>query len=319
MKDFVEAKKIFELVYDNKDTPYEIRNSVIFFLNNIDNEIGYIRPNISIFKEKNPGRDPGSGQHLLFGTIPVNYDSNNMNNKKVYGATLEIQGGKIISENTFAGFELRTKSYFQKNNEENKINDSRVFLNYKINDILFVSPSYYIFEKDGQDYHLASNSFNVVKKNEFFDINYSYSIGHQDYRFNKDANSNRSSNIIGATFIINDFEVIPSLGREIISARDDQYSLVNNFQSLKINRNFYNRRFLAEIDYFKVNQDSKEVDPLWAIKRSDEQYNYNLSICDRTIVIFSYFACIGYSKTENYSNNSIYNYNNNQIKLTFRK
>lgn len=249
----------------------------------------------------------------------MNYDSNNKNNKKVYGATLEIQGGKIIGENTFAGFELRTKSYFQKNNEENKINDSRVFLNYKINDILFVSPSYYIFEKDGQDYHLASNSFNLVKKNEFFDINYSYSIGYQDYRFNKDANSNRSSNIIGATFIINDFEVIPSLGREIISARDDQYSLVNNFQSLKINRNFYNRRFLAEIDYFKVNQDSKEVDPLWAIKRSDEQHNYNLSICDRTIVIFSYFACIGYSKTENYSNNSIYNYNNNQIKLTFRK
>ena len=68
-----------------------------------------------------------------------------------------------------------------------------------------------------------------------------------------------------------------------------------------------------------MNQDSKEVDPLWAIKRNDEQYNYNLSICDRTIVIFSYFACIGYSKTENYSNNSIYNYNNNQIKLTFRK
>ena len=86
-----------------------------------------------------------------------------------------------------------------------------------------------------------------------------------------------------------------------------------------LNRNFNQRRFLLEASYFNFMQNNNETDLLWNIKRKDEQHNYNFNFCDRNIFIFSHFICLGYSKTINNSNNPFYDYQSNEIRLTFRK
>lgn len=317
--EYDEAKRIFNLIYSDPNTPYEIRNSVIFFLESINNKVGYIKSNLSLFREKNPGRDPGSGQYLLFGSIPVNYNSSGEEEKTVNGSTFSVQSGKLLNENLFVGFDARSKFYLESDNEKNKINDFKVSANYKFNKHISATPSYYKFEKKDQDYEHFSNNLGYLNDFGLLDFNYNFNFGYKNYRYNKDLNSDNLSNSLGLSFIIQNFEVRPYIGHEIISAKDKQYSLASDFNGLSIDRNFSRRRFLLEASYSNVNQNNNETDLLWNIKRKDYQYNYNINFCDRNIFIFSHFLCLGYSKTNNNSNNPFYNYETNEIKLNFRK
>ena len=317
--EYHEAKRIFNLVYSDPNTPYEIRNSVIFYLESINYKVGYIKSNVSLFRERNPGRDPGSGQYLLFGSIPVNYNSSGEDEKTVNGSNISVQTGKLLNENLFVGFDARSKFYLESDNEKNKINDFKVLANYKFNKYISATPSYYRFEKKDQDYEHFSNNLGYSNNFGRLDLNYNFNFGYKDYRYNKSLNSDNLINSLGLSFIIQNFEIRPYIGREIISAKDKQYSLVSDFKGLSINRNFSRRRFLVEASYSNVNQNNNETDLLWNIKRKDDQDNYNINFCDRNIFIFSHFLCLGYSKTNNNSNNPFYNYESSEIKFTFRK
>jgi len=319
LEEYDEAKRIFDFIYSDPNTPYEIRNSVILFIESINSKIGYIKPNFSLFKEENPGRDPGSGQYLLFGSIPVNYNSGGEEQKTVAGSALSVKTGKMLTEDIFVGFDARSKFYLESNNEKNKINDFKFLTNYKFNKYISTTPSYYRFEKKDQDYEYYSNNFSFFNDLDLFDINYNFNFGYKDYRYNKNLNSDSLSNSLQLNFIIKNFEIIPSLSHEIISAKDKQYSLANTSKGFMLNRNFNQRRFLLEASYFNFMQNNNETDLLWNIKRKDEQHNYNFNFCDRNIFIFSHFICLGYSKTINNSNNPFYDYQSNEIRLTFRK
>ena len=319
LEEYDEAKRIFDFIYSDPNTPYEIRNSVIFFIESINYKIGYIKPNFSLFKEKNPGRDPGSAQYLLFGNIPVNYNSGGEEQKTVKGSELSVKTGKILTEDFFVGFDARSKFYLESNNEKNKIDDFKLLANYKFNKHISITPSYYRFEKKDQDYEYFSNNLSFFNDLDLFDINYNFNFGYKDYRYNKNFNSDILNNSLGLNFIIKDFEIKPSLGHEIISAKDKQYSLVNTFKGFSVNRNFNQRRFLLEANYLNLKQNNHEIDLLWNIKRKDDQHTYSFNLCDRNIFIFSHYVCLGYFKTINYSNNDFYNYKSNEIRLTFRK
>ena len=320
-KNYKESKKIFEEVYFNKETPYQVKATIAKYLKEIDNRIGYLNFNISLVSEENPGNDPGSGTYNIFGFIPLNYNSQGEDTKTIYGGLGEINAGKKLNDNLILRTNLRLRSFGKSEYSQHDRDEVNVVLRYQpLKHHFYAEPSYYIHKKENQDYNISSGKIGFAKLYENFFLDYNRSFGYRDFDQNKSLNSDIWTDSL--TIVTGEFfnsNVSLSYIKENNNAKNDLNSFNSDTIHLGIEKKLFNNRFIINPSYQITKSDYDKFDGFWYQKRNDEIENLRLGICDRNLRIFGRYICLTASKINSASNINFYSYDSSNIMFTLRK
>ncbi|MDA9137796.1 hypothetical protein N9N46_01090 [Candidatus Pelagibacter ubique] len=319
-KKYLDAKKIFKKIYDDKDTPYQVKSTISKFLKDINNKLGYFDFNLSIVSEQNPGNDPGKGTYTVFGWLPLNYSSNSDENETIYGTLGEINFGKKLFNSTLFRTNLRARTFGKDEYSIHDRNELNISVLQNLPNYLYLEPNFYVHEKTDQNYKVTSNKFGFAKLFNKFYIDLNRSFGYRDFKTNNSLNSDIWSNSL--TLVTGEFfnaDISLNFIEENVNSKNDLNSFNNDTYQVSFTKKILNNRFILDASYSNSKTDYDKFDNFWFEKRNDEIDTFRAGLCDRNLRIFNRYICFESSMTNSKSNIDFFSYDAKNFLLTFKK
>ena len=286
---YAESLQIFTKILEDKSLPYPVRQTVLVYLDTINETKGRWDFNIGLTATKNPKLQPKTGIYNIFG-IPLEYQ--NTDEETYFGFTNNLSFSRILNDSTSFNLGLQYTSYFNRISE-----DTVVYSDLLIQNVLHQKLSYIPFVQARQTESDESILFgNVIR----YEIPYSQSILLPELEVSStDVSEGSGSDGLKSGIGLRFFSFPEQDFSSETTLKIERYAMEKILEDRNTLRISHRRKLtpissalegtvsisLAEYD---------EIDGFWGKERKDEVGQINLEYCFQRKV-FSRNPCLGYT------------------------